>query len=315
LHVHHGICSKKRPFVERELAVSDFSIPAFARVHLMFSSVLHASHNASTAIDDALSSEPFSALPAHDADSSARSPQVLVLAPHPDDESLGCGGTLKQLTEAGISVDVAFMTRGELGCRRGIVLPPLDQLVLASQRAQEAVAACRILGVRNAHFLNGRDGGLGEQPELSDDILRLLKTSDYSIVFCPWAFDFHPDHSATFDLLTTALKTCDCDPEVWLYEVWSTLHPNKIVSIDSTIESKMRAIRAHASQMKNYEYDYSECFQALARYRGMLAPGMRHAEAFYVCDREAALSLRTTGPTAIPSHIVRRQLAESAMAS
>lgn len=266
-------------------------------------------------MEQAFPSYPQSAVPELGAGSSRRPFQVLVLAPHPDDESLGCGGTLKQLTDAGVAVDVAYMTRGERGYRRGEILPLLDQLVLASQRAQEAMTACRILGVRNIHFLSGRDGALSEQPELSGEILQLLKSHEYKTVFCPWAFDFHPDHSATFDYLVEALRACNRDPEVWLYEVWSTLHPNRIVSIDSTIECKMQAIRAHASQMKNFEYDYSDCFKALARYRGILVPGMYHAEAFFVCDRETALNLRAAGPTVTHPQVFRRQLAEVAMAS
>lgn len=288
---------------------------AFARVRFMLSSLTHGSLEGATVSEPAFSSRPDSAVPAINDGSSTRVMQVLVLAPHPDDESLGCGGTLKQLTEAGVAVDVAYMTRGERGFRRGGVLPPLDQLVLASQRAQEAVAACRILGVRNIHFLSGRDGALSEQPELAKEILQLLKSRDYCTVFCPWAFDFHPDHSGTFDHLIAALKAYECNPEIWLYEVWSTLHPNRIVSIDSTMEDKMQAVRAHVSQMKNYDYDYADCFKALARYRGILAPGMSHAEAFYVCNREVALSLRTAGPTVTHPQAFRQALAEVAMAS
>ena len=281
----------------------------------MPSSLLHATLDRGTSFDQLSSTQTYFAAPTAPVASSTASLQVLVLAPHPDDESLGCGGTLRQLTEGGVAVDVAYMTRGELGNKRGSVLPPLDQLVLASQRAQEGLEACRILGVRNVHFLGGRDGAVSSQPELAEQILQLLNGCNYNTVFCPWAFDFHPDHSGTFDHLVSALRACDRRPEVWLYEVWSTLHPNRVVCIDTTIDSKLKAAQAHASQMQNYSYDYSDCFQALSRYRAILVPGMKHAEAFYVCDRDAALSLRSAGPTAERSHAVRQQLAATAMAS
>src|SRR5262245_2853888 len=126
----------------------------------MLSSFEQSNLHGSSLAQQAISSRTINTLPAQRAELAM---QVLVLAPHPDDESLGCGGTLRQLTDSGVIVDVAFMTRGELGGRRGVVMPPLDRLVLATQRGQEAVQACGILGVRNIHFLSGRDGDLCDQ--------------------------------------------------------------------------------------------------------------------------------------------------------
>lgn len=254
-------------------------------------------------------------VPVSIADTAAASPapvssgscrRVLVLAPHPDDESLGCGGTMALLTKAGVSVDVAFVTRGEMGGKPGVTLPAIDQAVLGNRRSQEAADACRVLGVERLFFLSGRDGQVGERPELGDEILGLLETHDYGTVFAPWPFDAHRDHCATFDWLSAALSHYDRDLEIWLYEVWSTLHPNKLVPIDSVVAIKQEAIRAHVSQLHNY--DYLAGFTALSQYRGFLMPATRHAEAFFVCDREEVIHFRGSRQYADHEIFLRHQL-------
>jgi len=239
-------------------------------------------------------------------------PRVLVLSPHPDDESLGCGGTLALMTRAGVPVDVAYMTRGELGGKPGVKLPTIDQLVLGNQRSREAAAACQTLGIEHVFFLQGHDGQVHQRPELSDEILQLLASGDYSTVFCPWPFDVHKDHCATFDWLAAALVRLDRNVDIWLYEVWSTLHPNKLVAIDSTVEIKNRAIQAHVSQLHNY--DYLAGFMALSQYRSLLLPTARYAEAFFVCDREELFRFRDSGFYADRECFLHRQIANAAAA-
>jgi LmbE family N-acetylglucosaminyl deacetylase len=82
--------------------------------------------------------------------------RALVLSPHPDDESIGCGGTIGLMKAAGATVDVLFMTSGEAGHPE----PPKAELAkaLLEQRKKEAASACGVLGVDNIFFLGGRDG-------------------------------------------------------------------------------------------------------------------------------------------------------------
>src|SRR3954471_13435221 len=82
---------------------------------------------------------------------------VLVLAPHPDDETFGCGGTIRMLTESGVDVDVAFMTRGEQGLTGAAGRTEAAARQLAEVRTREAQAACGVLGVRSVFFLEGSD--------------------------------------------------------------------------------------------------------------------------------------------------------------
>lgn len=210
--------------------------------------------------------------------------EILVLAPHPDDETFGCGGTLKLLSDAGALIDVLFLTRGELGTETNIP-DTLDlQFALAATRTQEAADACSTLGVRHTYFLNGSDGKLAQQTALVAELCGVLQHS-YRRIFCPHAGETHPDHRATFALLRTAARQLALRSEVWLYEVWTPLLANMFVPIDHVIEQKLAAMQCHRSQLAIL--DYSLAFQGLARYRALFSPPSKFAEAFFVCDADS----------------------------
>lgn len=215
------------------------------------------------------------------------SQNALVLAPHPDDESLGCGGTIKLITTAGGVVDVLFMTRGENGFPPGVTPTDADRMRLAERREAEARAACERLGVRRVAFLNGIDGSLGDCPSFSGSILAALRDGNYQSVFCPWPYDRHGDHRVTYRMLHHALSVLRRSIDVWLYEVWTPLEPNFMVAIDAQLDAKMHAFEAHESQAAALKY--ADAFRGLARYRALSCPPATAAEAFFHCPSESLL--------------------------
>jgi LmbE family N-acetylglucosaminyl deacetylase len=201
--------------------------------------------------------------------------RVLVLSPHPDDESIGCGGTLSQLAARGSAVDVVFMTGGA---------PPGDA-ALEAQRKEEARDAAHVLRLRDVRFLGGQDGGLHLQPQLSAPLEQLIEDNDYRVIFCPWPGDDHSDHQATFAILRDALLASHrAGIALWFYEVWSPLPANRMVNIDLSMQIKTKAIGSHLSQMR--QKDYVRLARGLAKIRAQScgAPHTQYAEAFYVCD-------------------------------
>jgi len=214
---------------------------------------------------------------------------VLILAPHPDDETFGCGGTIRMLTQSGVVVDVAFLTRGEQGFEQGTEPSPTARREMAETRTQEAHAACAVLGVRKVMFLEGRDTRLADQPELGLAIAELLNREGYQRVFCPWPQDGHDDHRATFALLRDAVTRCQGAISFWLYEVWKPLPANTFVPIDGTIDAKRRAMEQYHSQLS--QLNYREGFAGLAAYRSLFCPSSNYAEAFLVCDAREMLNL------------------------
>lgn len=206
--------------------------------------------------------------------------RILVLSPHPDDESFGCGGTIKFLTAAGHQVDVLYMTRGELGVDTPHLSTRTGRDDLKAVRSREARAACDILGVHSVRFLDGRDGHVAKHPEFATELANTLLTEHYERVFCPHGDEAHPDHEATHRWLFEALRRAPLgyDLHVWLYEVWTPLVPNMVVPIDATLEVKMAAIDVHVSQLEHL--DYRAAFRGLAAYRSLFCEGCQFAEAF-----------------------------------
>ncbi len=201
--------------------------------------------------------------------------KALVLSPHPDDESIGCGGTIRLIIEKGGKVDILQMTKGENA--------PLDDTIqskeqMANTREAEAKNACQILGVQNRFVLSGTDGQLENSEHIVADITEHLSQNDYDLILCPWPHDQHKDHQVCFKHFTDAIKASHNNTSIWLYEVWTPLHPNTAVDISSTIDTKKQAISAYQSQIK--QINYVETALALSKYRSMLIPGSRSCEAF-----------------------------------
>src|SRR3954467_8842157 len=207
---------------------------------------------------------------------------VLVLAPHPDDETFGCGGTIRMLTESGVDVDVAFVTRGELGMNGAAERTAEAARQMAAVRTREAQAACGVLGVRSVFFLEGSDTRVRDEPHLAERIAALLRHDSYGRVFCPWPQDAHDDHQATFHWLTQAVALAQQPISFWLYEIWKPLPANTYVPIDRTLEAKRQAIEQYQSQIG--QLNYREGFLGLAAYRSLFCPASTHAEAFLVCQ-------------------------------
>lgn len=198
--------------------------------------------------------------------------EVLVLSPHPDDESIGPGGTLRLMVDAGFRVDVLYLTEGA----------PAGDVQLRKTRREEAKIAADILGVRSLKFLPGQDGDLHLQSWLADEVCAAIQSKPYQIIFAPWPYDAQSDHAATFRILRQGLQTIHRQMEVWLYEVWGPLLANRLVKIDATIDAKRRAIQAHQSQTA--QIDYADKIIALNVYRSMAFRPSKYVEGFLVCD-------------------------------
>lgn len=200
---------------------------------------------------------------------------VLVLAPHPDDEVLGCGGALCRHSAAGDRVAAVFLTSGELGMKQ---LPREDAWRI---REREARAAAQVLGLAGVEFLRGPDWGLTEaKKKVARDLLPLLQREQPELIYLPHPADWHPDHQATWPLLRGALaRHGGKAPELRAYEVWTPLPEfDHVVDITTLMPRKLRALRAHKSQLG--EFDYVRAVKGLNQFRGALAAKRPFAEVF-----------------------------------
>jgi N-acetylglucosamine malate deacetylase 1 len=192
--------------------------------------------------------------------------RIVVLAPHMDDEVIGCGGTLARHVACGSEVTVVFLTDGRLG---GV----------ANIRKLEAQRALAELGIAQIVFLDAHDGQLGATPVLVAALRAALVAAGPEIVYLPCFLEEHPDHRAASALLAEAAKGAAMSFRCHAYEVWTPLFPNCFVRIDATIEAKRRALGHYQSQLA--EADYLHTALGLNAYRsGALLDGCRFAEAF-----------------------------------
>ncbi|MEU5248602.1 PIG-L family deacetylase [Streptomyces asoensis] len=218
---------------------------------------------------------------------------ALVFAPHPDDETLGCGGSIARLTAMGRTVHVVFLTSGEQG------VPGTAPQQAGAVREREAESAAGKLGVAadHVHFLRLPDGGLdpGERNQFLS-VLGILRQIRPEVVYIPHAADAAHDHQQAHLLVWRALEKGasrsypDSGPRHWIptvlgYEVWSPICvPAFFQSLQpADVEAKLAALACYATQVKGEgEADYAGAGGlALARFRGAMTTGS-HREAFAV---------------------------------
>jgi LmbE family N-acetylglucosaminyl deacetylase len=146
---------------------------------------------------------------------------AMVFAPHSDDETLGCGGTIARMTAAGASVRITFLTDGAQSH------PAIPRDELAATRRREALAAAAVLGVpeTNLAFLDFPDGGLSAQQDAAKkQVVELLTVHRPRQVFVPFREDGHPDHRACYWIVRRAVKDARVSTDLLEYPVWAWRH-------------------------------------------------------------------------------------------
>jgi LmbE family N-acetylglucosaminyl deacetylase len=206
---------------------------------------------------------------------------VLVIAPHPDDEAIGCGGTICRHRAAADAVRVVFLTSGERG------LADLSREAVQAMREAEAAEAARVLGVTCLDFLRLPDLALGHHvASAAARVLEVLQEHKPDLIYLPHPAEFHPDHAACLPIVQAALARLQgrsAPPELHGYEVWSPLPEyDWVQDISSVMRQKLRAVRCYRSQLQQFRYD--RAVRGLNQYRGVMGAGSRHGEAFVYLD-------------------------------
>lgn len=201
--------------------------------------------------------------------------KVLVFAPHPDDETLGCGGTLAQLANW-CPVKVILVTDGS-GAGG---LPPGAGAI----RQQEFLRALAILGVRDSQMLNYPDGAFDADSAFESTVRDVLNTYQPDWVILPSPLDYHRDHVRLSASLEPLCRACASVKRLLFYEIWAPVPATHIVDITPTHELKRQALACHVTALACG--DYARAVEGLNRYRGLLLGRDRFAEAFWVESAE-----------------------------
>jgi LmbE family N-acetylglucosaminyl deacetylase len=143
---------------------------------------------------------------------------AIVFSPHPDDETLGCGGTIIKKKKAGANVKIIFITDGSLSHPHLISAKKMKSI-----RAKEAVAASRILGVeeKDVFFLEFEDTKLSKKKNsVIPKVIEILLHEEPDEVFIPYHRDTHPDHIATNETVLSALQNYGKKVIIYEYPIW-----------------------------------------------------------------------------------------------
>jgi LmbE family N-acetylglucosaminyl deacetylase len=147
---------------------------------------------------------------------------AIVFSPHPDDETLGCGGTIIRKKKAGADVKIVFMTDGSRS-HKGLI----SENELKSIRTSEALAAAQMLGVEphDVFFLEFKDGELDKnQDAATNKVTQIILRYPPNQIFLPYHKEAPQDHSITNQLVVSALKMCRLNATIYEYPIWFWYH-------------------------------------------------------------------------------------------
>ena len=214
---------------------------------------------------------------------------LAVLAPHPDDEAIGCGGLMLHAQSLGIPVRVLFLTDG-LNVRN----PPIeDPDAFRAMRRAEAQRALAFAGAEMAEL--GLDNVRPAPTRAHLQALAEFVKADPTALLCaPWLLDNPAKHRMTHHLLSLADRVHGLgNPELCQYQVHNMLIPNAFLEITNLIDRKEEMIRSYESQIPRTPYDhFSRGLSAWnARFLPRAKARERYAELFHVLPLQASLEL------------------------
>jgi len=214
--------------------------------------------------------------------------RILVIAPHPDDETLGVGGTIAKFSSQGYEVNVLVVSGH---------LPPLYKRQDYERTVNEAKQAFKILGVSHSKFLEIPATMIGDVPinELNNQISIMVNEVKPHMVFCAYP-DRHIDHRLIFDSVMVATRPVGIGKNIEIvaaYETLSETHwnaphiepnftPNWVIDISDHIEKKLMALKCYKSQIYKFPSPRSiKAAEALANFRGTQA-GFGYGEGMHI---------------------------------
>lgn len=201
---------------------------------------------------------------------------TVVIAPHPDDESLGCGGTIALLRKAGLPVYIIFISDGTLSHPNSKKYPAEK---LRNLREQEVLNALQVLNVpeSNTSFMRLKDRSVPTKQDLDFEIavstlLKKLESIKPKTILVTWENDPHPDHRASWQILNQAVSLLNNKPRILQYLIWiwelgkqTDIANNQhikwfCVDIKSVTKIKKKTILSHVSQVSRLIDDDPEGF-------------------------------------------------------
>ena len=183
--------------------------------------------------------------------------KLLIVAPHPDDEAIGCGGLL---TLYGNQCDVLLLTDGRKGYLSSDKVNENDLIAL---RKEEFINVMKMVNIHSYSMLSIPDG----EVQLYRHLISHIDITEYNRIFVPNHYERHKDHSCVYDIFKKMLKKQKSSAKLFEYEVWSPISaPNYVLDCTNCISQKIKIVNIYQSQIKYT--DYIAMTEGLNKYRG-----------------------------------------------
>jgi LmbE family N-acetylglucosaminyl deacetylase len=206
--------------------------------------------------------------------------KVMVFAPHPDDEALGCAGTLLQILNKDVSSLIIFLTSGE----RLYGAPSRE---IAEMRKKESAKSAGMLGFREMLFLDFPDGEIDSHKEsIYGKLSEIIEQRKPDMIFSPSPIDFHADHIATSRIAVRLLNDSQTF-KLAFYEVYSTLRFNYLVDITDVADLKRKVILNYRDSLYGKPEIYVKAALGLNAQRSIFVQKDGYFEAFYIVEKDA----------------------------
>ena len=198
--------------------------------------------------------------------------RFLVVAPHPDDDAIGCGGTINKLVHAGKTVRIVYLSIQS------------SNAFTKTERLDETARSLEIMGAKDYSFLAEV---FPPKVEISELLKKELSVFRPDTIFIPSPLENNREHLETFEAYAELRKGLPGDDCTVLYEIWTPLIPNMIVDITQFMDMKIDAINVHKTQTT--DMDYSRAVEGLNAYRAAIFARKGYFEAFLTMNRNDIL--------------------------
>lgn len=211
---------------------------------------------------------------------------MLVIAPHQDDETIGCGGALALQSRSGGSAAILLLTDGADGCEE----IGMTRQAMMEMRNEESRRAAAVIGLDPPVFL-GHASLTEHFSQAVEEVRREIVQRTADAIFVPFVLDGHPDHRTANYILAAALGSIGRNVRIFQYEVWGLCVPNVILVIDDVMDAKVAMLDQF--RFANSALDYTHSTKGLNMYHSrMLGAGIcRYAERFFELPRTEYVEL------------------------
>ncbi len=212
--------------------------------------------------------------------------RIAILAPHPDDEVFGCGGSACKWAEQGKQVQAFIITSGVVSGEFGDTPEAeIKRAEKAQLRADESRVAAKTLGLPEPEFFERQDAALLDDQTIEAILLERLIAWQPTTLVVPSIWEMHRDHRATAQLGLSLVKQLPTIERLAFYEVGIPMTPNCLEDITAYQDRKWQAMQDFPSQLIGQHY--AEQMRGLNTFRSYtLGLDVQYAEAFYILGKE-----------------------------